>query len=268
MRLNFKIMKLKKNYFVFLLFLCCGIMIIFQPSCTQNDNFVGVDDHSTYLHINIKDNQRFSSHELSVLKESFERVGEYVKNEDGKWGLTITSGKDINMSETLFQFIKEHIELANRQNEIYSLLEEKGIKFEKPKHLTLYNDTPRLKLRSEEGDPPRLKEGAEYEHIYGLGYVMEIATLDHDTTLKVLNAKQSAASDISQFASTIGLFLPIAVSAYLVSTLAWLEGKQFSKFEDDYLESGSDKGLTLVTTTYYMQDGGLPVTTYFVMENE
>ena len=178
-------MKLKKNYFVFLLFLCCGIVIILQPSCTQNYNLVELDEHSTYLHINIKDNQRFSSHELSVLKEGYERLNIYVKNEDGKWGLTITSGKDVNMSENLFLFIKEYIELVNRQNEIYSLLEDKRIKFEKPKYLTLYNDIPRLKLRAEEGDSPRLKEGVEYEYISKIGYVMEIATLDHDTTLQV-----------------------------------------------------------------------------------
>ena len=71
------------------------------------------------------------------------------------------------MSETLFQFIKEYIELANRQNEIYALLEEKGIEFQNPKHLTLYNNSSRLKLRFEEGDSPRLKDGAEYERIEG-----------------------------------------------------------------------------------------------------
>lgn len=267
MRLNFKIMKLKKNYFVFLLFLCCGIMIIFQPSCTQNDNFVGVDDHSTYLHINIKDNQRFSSHELSVLKESFERVGEYVKNEDGKWGLTITSGKDINMSETLFQFIKEHIELVNRQNEIYALLEEKGIKFEMPKHLILYNSTPRLKLRSQEADdPPRIKNGSEYEYIVGYPYVLERITLDHSVTLQVLNAKQSAASDVSQFATLLGMIPYFTAGAVLVSSMAWLEGKQFSKFEDDYLESGSNRGITMEIWHWDMGNG-FPVTTYSVFEN-
>ncbi|MPN23867.1 hypothetical protein SDC9_171260 [bioreactor metagenome] len=86
-----------------------------------------------------------------------------------------------------------------------------------------------------------------------------------------MNAKQAAASDISQFASTIGFifgFTPlgeyVSVGAYLVGTYAWLEGSQFAAFEDNYIESGSTKGLTLVTTTYYMVDGGLPVTTYFV----
>ena len=112
----------------------------------------------------------------------------------------------MNISETLFQFIKEYIELANRQNEIYALLEEKGIEFQNPKHLTLYNNSSRLKLRFEEGDSPRLKDGAEYERIEGLGYVMEIATLDHDKTIQVLNAKQAAASDISEFATLIGVF--------------------------------------------------------------
>ncbi len=274
-KLIVRTMKLKNNYFRFFLFLCCGIAIVLQPSCNENDDFMAVKDHSTYLSINIKDNQMFSYNELSILKDAYERLNKYVKNEDGKWGLTITSGKDVNMSETLFQFIKEHIELANRQNEIYALLEERGIEFQKPKHLTLYNNSPRLKLRSEEGDPPRLKDGAEYERIEGLGYVMEIATLDHDKTIQVLNAKQAAASDISQFASTIGFifgFTPlgeyVSVGAYFVGTYAWLEGSQFAAFEANYNESGSTKGLTLVTTTYYMVDGGLPVTTYFVQQND
>ena len=35
---------------------------------------------------------------------------------------------------------------------------------------------------------------------------MEIATLDHDKTIQVLNAKQAAASDISEFATLIGVF--------------------------------------------------------------
>jgi len=131
-KLIVRTMKLKNNYFRFFLFLCCGIAIVLQPSCNENDDFMAVKDHSTYLSINIKDNQMFSYNELSILKDAYERLNKYVKNEDGKWGLTITSGKDVNMSETLFQFIKEHIELEIGRMKYTLCSKKEGSNFKNP----------------------------------------------------------------------------------------------------------------------------------------
>lgn len=55
--------EINKQLFPIFLFLCFGIAIVLQPSCNENDNFVEVDNHSTYLSINIKDNQLFSYNE-------------------------------------------------------------------------------------------------------------------------------------------------------------------------------------------------------------
>ena len=60
-------MKLKNNYFRFFLFLCCGIAIVLQPSCNENDDFMAVKDHSTYLSINIKDSSFASKNMVKII---------------------------------------------------------------------------------------------------------------------------------------------------------------------------------------------------------
>ena len=62
------------------------------------------------------------------------------------------------------------------------------------------------------------------------------------------------------------VILYFTAGAVLVSSMAWLEGEQFSKFEDDYLESGSNRGIT-VEITHWDMGNGFPVTTYSVFEN-
>lgn len=239
-----------------------AFLFMFVSSCEKNTLS---QEKSPFLDLNIVENSIFSESEFMILAEAYKRVDNFIVYDNGRHYLTINSAKEINISERLLHYIRETIELANKQEEFYRILSKEGIKFVKPKHLQI-NSFPRVRSGGEES------EGG-YSIYHGIGYVIESVTLNHDESIFLLNSLQSAAGDAGEFASWMsfgaGLYnVYMGGMGLILSSYAYLQTSSFSRMENQYIDSGSISGITFMTYTSYLNDGGLPVTHYYTSINE
>lgn len=94
----------KINFFSVLVMLI-AVCFSFQSCNNDADNFVLENSSQKYLDLNVDTNIEFTSAELNILKEAFQRIDPYIVVEDDKYVLTIQSYKELNMSETLFDYL-------------------------------------------------------------------------------------------------------------------------------------------------------------------
>ena len=76
------------------------------------------NNSSKYLNIEIPENHNFSDNQKELLCVAFERVGQFVQIDKTGALMLIGSAQDANMSEELYSYIKERIEIANKQRQL------------------------------------------------------------------------------------------------------------------------------------------------------
>lgn len=109
---------MKKNKFVCLVCMMSLISLTFLIGCQQEESFEEVYDNGDYLSLSPNVNyDQLTDTDLEILSEAFVRL-DIRTNEDGLFDITQKSGKDINISEELFNYF--HLIAENTNERILS----------------------------------------------------------------------------------------------------------------------------------------------------
>jgi hypothetical protein len=105
-----KIYNMKTRFFLGGMILACMISIgIFMQSCSQEDM-----SELPYLEIN-PDISKFSESDLNILQMARERMDKHVVLKDGYFQTSLTTGKQINISENLFDIFIASMNQTNAE---------------------------------------------------------------------------------------------------------------------------------------------------------
>ena len=95
-----------------------GLILLLFTSCNteriESDMDILQNDYSEYLSLpnDIEEYSIFNEDIKNILFQAANRI-HYVEKEDGLYHITDSSGKDINISEDLFQFFQKSVEKSN-----------------------------------------------------------------------------------------------------------------------------------------------------------
>lgn len=104
---------MKKNKFIYSVILLFFVLFVVSVSCQQQDDLNNFHDHENYLSLpsNVDYNQ-LTSADLKILFEAFARL-KIKENEDGLLEIVQSCGRDINISEDLFNYFLSIKEKSN-----------------------------------------------------------------------------------------------------------------------------------------------------------
>ncbi|MDR1121801.1 MAG: hypothetical protein LBM08_12900 [Dysgonamonadaceae bacterium] len=200
---------------------------IFVQSCSKENDYL---DKSTYLDINTSTNQMFTTYELNILSEAFQRIDKHVAFVNNEYVITIQSGKDINVSDKLFSILKRSIKQLNYQSANRDFFVSHGM---------VVNDFNE--------SIPRLKSSTEIT--YGLGYYQTQTIMTHNEAIKLMNTMQTVYSHASFWGALIAAGITNPLASTLVAAWGYLSGLQWGSMETNYL-NGPQTGMTLYETTF------------------
>jgi hypothetical protein len=198
-----------------------------MQSCSKDDGYL---DKNTYLDINISINQLFTTYELNILSEAFQRIDKHIEFINNEYVITIQSGKDINVSDKLFSILKKSIEQKNYQSANRDFFISHGVIVDDFKESI-----------------PRLKSNTEV--IYRLGYYQTITTLTHGEAIALMNAMQTTYTHAGFWGALPAGLTGGVVGSTLFAAWAYLSSLEWGSMESSYL-SGPQTGMTLYKTTF------------------
>lgn len=189
-----------------------------------------------------------SEEELMIIDKAFQRIGDRFVIEDDTCYLTVQSAKDMNMSDAVFDLVKQSVNSLNAQYAAYVYFEnnEKGIIMRNP-----------FEMR-----PPIATTRATSESTSGPNMITTTTVLNNEETITVLNAMRSASDKTSFYASLLAGGLSGAVAGALVSIYCGASSSQLSAIQDEYARSGSTNGITLTETYMWSSTTGVGSTSY------
>lgn len=183
-----------------------------------------------------------------IIDKAFQRIGDRFVIEDDTCYLTVQSAKDMNMSDAVFDLVKQSVNSLNAQYAAYVYFEnnEKGIIIRNP-----------FEMR-----PPIATTRATSESTSGPNMITTTTVLNNEETITVLNAMRSASDKTSFYASLLAGGLSGAVAGALVSIYCGASSSQLSAIQDEYARSGSTNGITLTETYMWSSTTGVGSTSY------
>lgn len=182
----------------------------------------------------------FSKQGQEIMGKVLQRVEDYLIIESDTCYLTISSAKDINISDFLFSMVKQSVANANTQYKayLYFMENDKGIIIENPFDIKL----------------PIITTRSNSESIWGANFRTTTTTLNDEEVTTVINAMRTV-NGVTAFSGLInGKFTPNVASA-LISAYAFFTDAKFSSIQDEYARSGSTNGITLIEITTYSPTG-------------
>ena len=216
------------------------VLCVLLYSCTKDEELMP-NNSSKYLNIEIPENHNFSDNQKELLCVAFERVGQFVQIDKTGALMLIGSAQDANMSEELYSYIKERIEIANKQRQLNIQLVEAGVI---TNDLYGINYIPRTKSASSETSTNS-----------GVGWSSSTTILSHDDAIKLMNGMQTThpwaglATILTSFAAP--------VQSAIAGAYCGLQSLHWGNIENNYL-SGSQQGIRITYMTYSTSYG--PVT--------
>ena len=129
--------------------ICCLVSfvilsIVFQ-GCEKEDSFPS--EYSEFLHVDLS-TENYTPEQLAIFEKAKDRMDKYVNIKRGKFTITIKSGKEINISEELYEKFLSMMDFSNSiiRDKEYSIIDNKII-LKAP-----YSNAPSVNI-------PRLKSG-------------------------------------------------------------------------------------------------------------
>lgn len=234
--------------------LCIGTVLLgtnlFIQSCNNDLNDIpNISNSNRTLEYLDCPTEVTTETELKIIDEAFQRIGKNFIVEEDTCYLTISSVKELNISDKVFSLVKRTINSANRQYRLYVYFEkheEYGIKLKNPFQLNLNYTTTRA-----------------YNEVYvGPQFTMTSITLSHNEVNTVINEMRTCIDEISLFIHFSNLGFDNDTISHLVDLYFILTDEQLSSIQEDYAKSGSTNGITLIETTTWSATTGISSTTY------
>jgi hypothetical protein len=190
---------------------------------------------------------------MELLAVAWQRTDGFIRI-DGGFLVLDASARELNFSDELFSFIKAGIEGQNR------IISTRAVAI--PDDTLPYDPTGY--------DPGDLDtgggaggSGSPFSVLRFFGYYQSSFSLTHEQTLQFFNTTHNISNilgygaygtgGISLLMTYLG-YLPgtaayIALGSFIMQSLAYLTEAQWSSYETQYLNSGSNKGITIVGIT-------------------
>lgn len=210
----------KINFFSVLVMLI-AVCFSFQSCNNDADNFVLENSSQKYLDLNVDTNIEFTSAELNILKEAFQRIDPYIVVEDDKYVLTIQSYKELNMSETLFDYLCVSIDIANE---------------------TCSSNRINIPMT-------RVKGGSEAVTTMGLGYYQTTIYLSPADTANLIEAMKTTSNKTEAIGVLIARNMGQPIVGYLMAAYGYFSSLNWQNVQNQYEKSGSN-GAKLIETTF------------------
>lgn len=186
--------------------------------------------------------------ELMIKDQAFQRIGDRFVIEDDTCYLTVQSAKDMNMSDAVFDLVKQTVNSLNAQYAAYVYFKnnDKGIIIRNPFEMQF----------------PVASTRVTSETTYVPYMITTTTVLNHVETITILNAMRNAIDKTSFYSSLIAGGLSGTVAGALAAVYGGLSSSKLAKIQDEYARSGSTNGITLIERYQYSPYSGMGFTAY------
>lgn len=212
-------------------------------SCDNKFDALLIDDQSVRMdkYLDCSESDIFSMKGMSVLSETFQRIGERLVVESDTCYLTVCSAKDLNISDYLFSLVKQSVNNANIQYQafLYFTNNNEDVIVKNPFDVNKHVAITRVGVES----------------AYGNQWSTNTYTLSHTEVTTVINAMRTSNGSVATFGSIITGCLGANAASVLVGLYGYFNDSQFSRIQDQYAMSGSTRGITLRESTMYSPTG-------------
>jgi hypothetical protein len=188
-----------------------------------------------------------------MLAVAWQRVDEFIRIE-GNFLVLDASARELNFSDELFSFIKAGIE---GQNRIIST-----------RAVAIPDET--LPFDGYGNNNPSGGGGGGLTYTAGFGYYQLSATLNHDEAIQFFHTMQNIGTQIGGATTLSGLlgFVKsisniVTFQCIVMGAYSYFTGVQWSSYETQYLNGGSNNGVTIVQTTFTAST--IPYTAYSII---
>lgn len=101
--------------FLFILVVCCIISV----SCSEKNDLITNSGKNEYINLKCDKNLFSQKDNIEKLKIAKRRFNQYVyQDEDNKYQVSLKDGKEINVSDDLFEFMKKALCLRKEKGSV------------------------------------------------------------------------------------------------------------------------------------------------------
>ena len=105
---------------------CATVVLSIQGCSNESDDSLVTETQKVGMdkYLDCSESDLFSKKGMQVLSEVFQRIGERLVVESDTCYLTVSSAKDLNISDYLFSLVEKSVDNANAQYQMYQLLKD------------------------------------------------------------------------------------------------------------------------------------------------